>query len=645
MNWNELEPQTNALKANLIQIIETIQDNSVENLPQPDPTLNLSLDLLKNPSYDIVVCGEIKKGKSTFINAIVGQDILPTNTQVATSQVFRITNSETESYELVFIDGTRQAITREELAKYGSQVEINSNDEAQFINSKPLDYIQVNIPVEFLPQGVTIVDTPGLGSLYADHEQITNRYVQNAAAVIFIFDPERPMVQQEEKFLEKIFDITPYVMFVMTKRDCYTEAVATDIIRRNEDLLKVFESKCYTAPQIFPVSSVTLSKAGKQTNATTKDKLYNASQFPEMKEELLRMIYKTVGLSRNTFAFSEAGKQYKKVSSSINEQITMVSENDTKEQEEIKQKRKKLNDWFNDRWGTKSETRKKVLEKINELCIGTQNRGQEIVSQSSEMYRRFQSEIDSIGTIQDAQSFADGLPGRLKADISSRWQNLTISSSDKLKQILVEFKTDMEQELISKRSSDEIPLSSHIELMKLTDKDKFDCFRGSYLGAGMTVGIGTFILNAVGIALGPVGWVIVGVASIIAGLWGGGARIRERELNTAKTQLRNGLQTAFAQIRDWLFVRPVDGEEYTPIQKLQKEIRNMGEKALIEVYEAQSTEFKQEDERLAQQQKMNSAQKQAEKVKLTNQQKTWNGIGLELQTIQSDLENIIEALN
>ena len=643
MNWKDLEPKTNALRDSLTQIIEKIKANSAPNLPQPEPTLNLSLELLKKPSYDVVVCGEIKKGKSTFINAMIGREILPVDTQVATSQVFRISNSPTESFELAFIDGTRQRIEQHELSKYGSQVEINLKNETQFINSKVVDYIQVNVPVAFLPQGVTIVDTPGLGSLHADHEQITTRYIQNAAAVIFIFDPANPMVQQEKDFLEKIFAVTPYVMFVMTKRDCYLEDIVVTQIRRNEDLLKVFESKCYTTPQIFPVGSKVLSEAGEQDDEAIREMYYIDSQFPEIKEELQRLIYTTVGLSRNTYAFAEAGKRYKKVASFINEQIITVSESDVKEQEALKQKRKELGDWFNERWGAKSETRRKVQDKISELSSGIQNRGQEMASSNSKLYQKYQSEIDAIKVIAEAQRLSEELPGRIKNDISSKWKNLNDSSMDKIKEILVEFKSKMDEELDDKRGSVEISLSSGAALMKLSDRDKFDCFKGSYMSTTIGVGVGTYLLYAVGITLAPFA-LLIGIGTIIAGFWGGQEQAREKELKSAKAQLKTNLQTFFSQVRDWLLVKPMKGEGYSPVQKLQKEIRDIGDKMLTAVYETQLNEFKQEDKRLEEQLKMSAEQKQKEKINLQNQQKIWNSIGMNLRGAQTALENVMKSL-
>lgn len=55
--------------------------------------------LVADSPYDVVVCGEVKKGKSSLLNAIIGQEILPVNSEITTSQVFRISNSTQESFE------------------------------------------------------------------------------------------------------------------------------------------------------------------------------------------------------------------------------------------------------------------------------------------------------------------------------------------------------------------------------------------------------------------------------------------------------------------------------------------------------------------------------------------------------------------
>ncbi|MDR1883522.1 MAG: dynamin family protein [Prevotella sp.] len=644
MKWTELEPKTTALKSALLNIIEAIKTNGAENLPKVEPTLDLSLDLLKKPSYDIVVCGEVKKGKSTFINAIVGQEILPVNTQVATSQVFRITNSETESFELVFTDGATQKITKEELSRYGCQVDANLLGETQFTD-KVLDYIQVNIPVEFLPKGVTVVDTPGLGALYEAHEQITNRYVANAAAVLFVFDPANPMVKQEQEFLNKVFAITPYVMFIMTKIDNYSEEYIVNMIRRNEDLLqKDYADKCYASPKVFPVASVTLASATAENDDTLKEAYYNSSLFPAAKEELLRLIYKTVGLSRNTFAFSEAGKQVQKTCSSIKEQITMVAGESEQEKEAIKQKRTELSDWFNKTWGPASTTRTDIRKKIDEIGTGVQNRTQKIVSPHGKLFKRYADEIAGLTSKEQAETFANALPERIKSDVASAWQEILTTAQNKFKELLGEYQFKMDQMLNQKSSSDVIPLSSPVELNTLSGRDKFNCFKQSYIDAGITVGIGATLLAVVGIAFGPILGVIATLGVIIWGWFGGDNTAREQELRNIKAKLNNGLTSAFSQIRENLLIVPIKGENYSPVQKFVLNIKEMGETTLKSIYESKQKDLKLEDARLEQQHKMEFAQKQQEYAKLKQQQQVWNQTGLDLQKSQVLLHEIIESL-
>jgi GTPase Era involved in 16S rRNA processing len=646
MKWIELEPKTVALKNALVSIIENIQANQADNLPKIEPVLNLSLDLLKKPSYDIVVCGEVKKGKSTFINAIIGQEILPTDTQVATSQVFRITNSETESFELVFIDGSAQKVSREELSRYGCQVDANLLGEAQF-TGKVLDYIQVNIPVEFLPEGVSIVDTPGLGALYAAHEQITNRYVKNAAAVLFVFDPANPMVKQEKEFLDRVFDVTPYVMFIMTKIDNHSEEYVVDMIRRNEDLLKIYEDKCYTSPKVFPVASRTLADATAAEDDTLKEVYYNASLFPEAKEELLRLIYKTVGLSRNTFAFSEAGKQAQKTCSFIKEQIAMVTEGNQKEKEEIKRKRTELSDWINKTWGASSTKRKEIFDEINAIGVGVQNRTQEILSSNGRIFNRYADEIKALTSKEEAETFAKALPERIKNEVSSTWQEVLTTAQTKLKELLGEYKSDMDQMLTGKCPDlDIIPLSSPIELMGLSGKDKFACFRSSYMDAGISAGIGGFLLSLVGISLAtPVLGVVVGLGVLLWGFLGGTSAMQERELQGVKAKLNTGLSSGFAKIRESLLITPVQNENLSPVQKFVSNLKEVGEVTMKSIYEDKFGELKQEDKRLEEQQKMEYEQKQKIYAKLNEQQKAWNKIGLNLQTSQALLQEVIKLLN
>jgi hypothetical protein len=86
----------------------------------PPPALGRFHQKLSGNAYEVLVVGEVKRGKSTFVNALIGWDILPTD--VATSQVFNIPPSERPPYCVPYEDGSEREILSEDLPLYGSQV-------------------------------------------------------------------------------------------------------------------------------------------------------------------------------------------------------------------------------------------------------------------------------------------------------------------------------------------------------------------------------------------------------------------------------------------------------------------------------------------------------------------------------------------
>lgn len=90
---HEIEKISASIKDKLVAVCQQVLAFAEsEDFPQGTKDIEFSLDRLRNEEFEVVVCGEVKKGKSSFINAIIGEDILPVDTKVATSQAFRIVN-------------------------------------------------------------------------------------------------------------------------------------------------------------------------------------------------------------------------------------------------------------------------------------------------------------------------------------------------------------------------------------------------------------------------------------------------------------------------------------------------------------------------------------------------------------------------
>lgn len=232
----------------------------VENL-KPD-LQRFSLGLFR-----LVVVGEIKKGKTSFINALLGQkDLLPVSSDIATSTVFKIYYGPEVKYKVFFKapampdseEGQKDApaptlepveIPAAEIASYGTE---DGNPD----NAKNVDFIAVEVPHPLLMAGLTIIDTPGLGGLFRKHADITWRYVPNADSVFFLTDSvEAVMTRDETAFLGRLREFTTRLFFVQTKIDAAEEAQWKAWEERNRAIIADKLATDKGKLLYFPVSS------------------------------------------------------------------------------------------------------------------------------------------------------------------------------------------------------------------------------------------------------------------------------------------------------------------------------------------------------------------------------------------------------
>ena len=138
---------------------------------------------LKEP-FVFVVVGEVNVGKSTFLNALFGQDFSSTGVVPTTGKI------------LFFRHG----------------------DEHSVVPITPtLD--EVYAPVDFL-RDFHIVDTPGTNSVENEHQMITERFVPIADLVIFVFSAMNPWGASAWQFLEKVHrEWMRHVVFVLQQSD------------------------------------------------------------------------------------------------------------------------------------------------------------------------------------------------------------------------------------------------------------------------------------------------------------------------------------------------------------------------------------------------------------------------------------------
>lgn len=165
---------------------------------------------LKNKEFIISVFGQFKRGKSTLINAILGEELLPVGIVPVTSVITQIKHGE-KSALLSDADGTRK-IPLEELHHF-------INEQHNPNNIKKVDSVQISYPNKLLNYGITIVDTPGVGSMHKHNSEAAYSFVKSSDAVIFMLSVDSPINEIESGFLEEIKEYASKIYFAVNKID------------------------------------------------------------------------------------------------------------------------------------------------------------------------------------------------------------------------------------------------------------------------------------------------------------------------------------------------------------------------------------------------------------------------------------------
>jgi len=171
----------------------------------------LQKKLLEN-RFHLVVLGQFKRGKSTFINSILGDPVLPTSVVPLTSIVTVLKYGGQESVQVMLDDGSHRTIPREELADYVTE-------RGNPANEKGVRRVEISFPSEYLKDGVSIIDTPGVGSTFENNTEMTYSYLPNVDAALFLLAVDPPISQAEVAFLKDVRQYVEKIFFIQNKID------------------------------------------------------------------------------------------------------------------------------------------------------------------------------------------------------------------------------------------------------------------------------------------------------------------------------------------------------------------------------------------------------------------------------------------
>ena len=212
---------------------------------------------------NISVIGEFSTGKSSFINALVGHELLAVNVLQGTTVAITIIEYGT-SYSLSLVDKNGNPTTTEyKNINYLSSALQHYTTEPSYADT--INHVRVTLPSDILKNGFRIIDTPGTNSLEQWHEEITRRAINDISDMsIILVDASRPMPETLTGFIDKTLG--------NSVKDSLFVANKIDIIRPRErsGMVKFIQKKIDIAfdieeAEVLPFASVAL------TNLFSKD--------------------------------------------------------------------------------------------------------------------------------------------------------------------------------------------------------------------------------------------------------------------------------------------------------------------------------------------------------------------------------------
>lgn len=302
--------------------------------------------------YTIMVVGEFKHGKSTFVNALLGQDVMPRGVTPTTATINTVFHGDQQEVHVLKENGS--------VEKYDSIDILNKFTAAQDFNSDEIKYIKLFMDSEILKNRVVLIDTPGVNDLSDQRTEVTHQFLPRADVVIFMCSLTSPIKYSEQVFIEEhlLKSGIDRTMFAANFADSIDEEEIEDVIEFVERRLENIVGK--QLAKVYPVSA----KEALIGRLRNNEEMLQYSGLIEIEQEIYRRIESG---SRSQEKIERFEERLDEIFDVIEREIETAKLVSSKTIEQLDEEMKAVDRWFTGIEKQKSELQSYLLEREEEI--------------------------------------------------------------------------------------------------------------------------------------------------------------------------------------------------------------------------------------------------------------------------------------
>ena len=517
-------------------------------------------------SATVLFCGEFKRGKSSLVNAIIGTELCPTDIGIATSVVTTIKYGAVKKAVRYYGNLLENAdslkseeIEWEDIEKYtmGDVLEIDNTI-----------LVELSYPSPFLKNGITIIDTPGIGGLDPRHAILTHMALPKADVIVFVTDAGEPLTQSELEFYEsKVLSCGKQNVVLVNKSDILTaDTLATHVSNTKLQLAKL------GGPEVIPVSAkcwelyskleendflLSSNKDAVLTGITSEVENFKKTQYKKYRDMLI----------------AEMDDVYSAISLEI-QQLKKDSNDKIKVVEDLQRQQAALSKFRGDLNNPTSQIRLQ----INSIFEDARNEVQNLISHDGTLLTS--TEFDAL---LESERGLENEGKWFVAQINDRLQKLSRKVDSRIESAFEEISESIEKEITNVMDAETFLVSNELKSCNVINSQLAFSLAGKVMTGTLIGGLAT---AAVELLIPGVG-LIAGIATAAALIWKQVSRETQQQkrislkqqvlpkINLAITDMRNQANTRFSKFHQNLLLtlQTIISETEDKMRTLQNSIQ------------------------------------------------------------------------